>query len=161
MNELHRSLSSLFRELALGPPAAHAFILNPGDQGLLASLERLPASAASVSSSGGATIAAHVAHLAYGLSLVNRWAAGENPWNDADWANAWTTTDVSEAAWADLRRELRDQADRWLTALRQPRAMAGVELDAVIGTVAHFAYHLGAIRQIDRGTRGPKESTGS
>ena len=29
----------------------------------------------------------------------------------------------------------------------------------MIGSIAHFAYHVGAIRQIDKGTRGPKEGT--
>jgi hypothetical protein len=29
----------------------------------------------------------------------------------------------------------------------------------MIGSVAHLAYHLGAIRQIDKSTRGPKEGT--
>lgn len=28
-------------------------------------------------------------------------------------------------------------------------------LNGAIGSIAHLAYHLGAIRQIDRGTRGP------
>jgi hypothetical protein len=27
----------------------------------------------------------------------------------------------------------------------------------IIGSVAHLAYHMGAIRQIDRATRGPPE----
>jgi hypothetical protein len=29
----------------------------------------------------------------------------------------------------------------------------------MVGSAAHLAYHLGAIRQIDRQTRGPKEGT--
>jgi hypothetical protein len=29
----------------------------------------------------------------------------------------------------------------------------------LVGSIAHFAYHLGAIRQIDKSTRGPKEGT--
>jgi hypothetical protein len=29
----------------------------------------------------------------------------------------------------------------------------------MIGSVAHLAYHLGAIRQISKETRGPKEGT--
>jgi hypothetical protein len=34
--------------------------------------------------------------------------------------------------------------------------MSSLELNGVIASVAHLAYHLGAIRQIDRSTRGPK-----
>ena len=37
-----------------------------------------------------------------------------------------------------------------------PREMSDVELNSVIGSVAHLAYHLGAIRQIDRSIQGPK-----
>jgi hypothetical protein len=33
--------------------------------------------------------------------------------------------------------------------------MSGVALNALIASVAHVAYHLGAIRQIDRTIRGP------
>jgi hypothetical protein len=29
----------------------------------------------------------------------------------------------------------------------------------MIGSIAHLGYHLGAIRQIDKQTRGPKEGT--
>jgi hypothetical protein len=34
-----------------------------------------------------------------------------------------------------------------------------VELTGMIGSIAHLAYHLGAIRQISKDTRGPKEGT--
>lgn len=33
------------------------------------------------------------------------------------------------------------------------------ELSGVIGSIAHLAYHLGAIRQIDKSSRGPKDGT--
>jgi hypothetical protein len=34
---------------------------------------------------GKTTIAAHVDHVHFGLSILNRWAAGEgNPWAGAD-----------------------------------------------------------------------------
>ena len=44
------------------------YVLNTGDIGLLASLEKLSAAEASDSSNGGATIAAHAQHLRYGLA---------------------------------------------------------------------------------------------
>ena len=34
-----------------------------------------------------------------------------------------------------------------------------VELTGTIASIAHLAYHLGAIRQIDRNVRGPREGT--
>lgn len=156
-DDLHRSLPSLFSELVHGAPETGAFVLNSGDPGLLDSLDRLSAADASASRSGGATIAAHVDHLGYGLSLMNRWAAGENPFRDADWSISWQTTSVSEAEWLALRQRLRDEVERWLAALQSPRDVTGMELDGVIASIAHLAYHLGAIRQIDPALRGPKD----
>jgi hypothetical protein len=90
---------------------------------------------------------------------MNRWAGGEpNPFATADWTAAWRTTHVSDAEWAKLRADLRDEAHRWLAALGTPREVDDVALNGMIGSIAHLAYHLGAIRQIDQSTRGPAES---
>jgi len=43
--------------------------------------------------------------------------------------------------------------------LQTPREVADVELSGMIGSIAHLAYHLGAIRQINKDARGPKEGT--
>ncbi len=108
----------------------------------------------------GATIAAHAEHLRYGLSLMNRWAReGGNPFADATWDAAWKTTTVSDARWAEIRHGLADEAARWRESLGTPRELTRAELCGMIGSIAHLAYHLGAIRQIDRTTRGPKEGT--
>lgn len=158
-DDLNRSLPSLFRELVHGAPAAGAFVLNPGDVGLLAALDGLSAADASLSRNEGGTIAAHVDHLRFGLSLLNRWAAGEeNPFADADWTASWKRRSVSEEEWAELREGLRTEVERWHAALLEPREVAGIELDGVIGSVVHLAYHLGAIRQIAPGLRGPRAS---
>ena len=158
-DDLEQSLSTLFRELVAGAPDTFAFVLNPGDPGLLASLDRLSAENASVSRDGGGSIAAHVRHLAYGLSLMNLWAAGEeNPFEDADYSAAWEQRAVSEHEWAELRKQLRDEVDAWSSALRSPRIANEVDLNGVIGSIVHLAYHFGAIRQIDATIRGPRAS---
>ncbi len=156
-SELLASISALLRELTHGTAPTGGFVLNPGDAGLLASLDRLTAGDASISSHRGATIAAHVAHLSYGLSLLNRWANGENPFASADWNAAWRIGAVSDDEWERLRTELRMQVDTWLAALATPRELEPVELNGVIGSVVHLGYHLGAIRQIHVGARGPKD----
>lgn len=155
-DDLHRSLPSLLRELVHGA-GKDGFMLNAGDVGLLGSLERLSAEDASVSAPGGATIAAHVEHVRYGLSLMNRWADGEsNPFATADWSSAWKTSSVTADEWARLQEALRTEINRWLDALAQPRPLSGMALDGVIGSIAHLAYHLGAIRQIHASARGPR-----
>lgn len=153
--EIAGSLTMLFGELVDGAPPKAAYVLNPGDAGLLRSLDRLSAAEASAARDGGATIAAHVEHLRYGLSLMNRWAAGEDAWSDADWRTAWRTTAVSDGEWERLRSGLREQAHRWREVLREPREVDEVGLGAMMGSIAHLAYHLGATRQIARGARGP------
>src|SRR5262247_3189046 len=93
-----RALSKLLIEIFDGPPGNEAFLLNPGDPGLLRQLDSIPADAASTPPMPGrTTIAAHVDHVRYGLSLLNRWASGEaNPWADADWDASWRRTSVSD-----------------------------------------------------------------
>ena len=155
--ELHDSVTQLFAELTEGPKN-EAFILNTGDIGLLGSLDKLTATDASRSTNEGATIAAHAQHVRYGLSLMNRWAReGGNPFADATWDAAWKTSVVDDREWQEIRDGLRIEAQRWLDALATPRQASDIELSGMVGSIAHLAYHLGAIRQIGKDTRGPKE----
>jgi hypothetical protein len=156
-DELTGILENLFGELMHGVSGKGGFMLNVGDRGLLRSLERLSGADASAVTSTGSSIAAHVAHLAYGLSLLNRWSQGENPFRNADWAGSWKRTTVTQAEWEGLRIQLRDEAAKWLKVLRTPREVQGIELSGMIGSIAHLAYHMGAIRQINARARGPAE----
>lgn len=160
-NDVKSALTRLWTELADGTSGhAGAFVLNSGDIGLVRSIDKLSAADASRSANAGATIAAHVQHLRYGLSLMNRWASeGGNPFADAKWDEAWKTSGVDEPAWTEIRKGFADEARRWGTALNSAREVSEVELTGMIGSIAHLAYHLGAIRQIDKQTRGPKEGT--
>ena len=155
------TLARLFAEVVDGTGAFDGgYILNTGDVGLVKSIEKLSAADASRATNDGATIAAHVQHERYGLSLMNRWATeGGNPFADAKWDEAWKIAGVDAAAWEEIRGGLRDEAHAWLKALGEPRDAAPVELAGMVGSIAHLAYHLGAIRQIDRDLRGPKEGT--
>jgi hypothetical protein len=156
--DLSDTLSTLMHELVRGSPdpTAGTYMLNRGDRGLVDSLDSLTAAAASAPNADGPSIAAHVDHLRYGLAFLNRWANGEDtPWKDADWRASWKKGAVSEAEWRALRDELQREADAWIAALRTPREVSSKELAWIAGSVAHLAYHLGAIRQINRGARGP------
>ena len=157
--ETSRALSRLFSELVDGT-SGDAFILNKGDIGLLRSLEKLSAADASASVNQGATIAAHAQHVRYGLSLMNQWAReGGNPFANAKWDEAWKTSTVDAGMWEEIRTGLRDETKRWLEMLQSPRDCSAIELTGMMSSVAHLAYHLGAIRQISKTMRGPKEGT--
>ena len=160
-NDITASLTTLFSELVDGANTpGGAFALNSGDVGLLRSLDKLSAAQASDSVHGGATIAAHTRHVQYGLSLMNRWAReGGDPFSDAKWDEAWKTSKVSDGEWREIRESLRADGHEWLGALGRPREVSSVELSGMIASIAHLAYHLGAIRQIAATARGPREGT--
>ena len=155
------ALTGLFSELIDGASGhTGAFVLNSGDVGLLRSLDKLSAAEASRSVHEGATIAAHAQHVRYGFSLMSRWATGGgDPFADATWDEAWKTVDVDPPTWNEIRNGLRGEAARWLMTLGAPRDVSAVELTGMIASIAHLAYHLGAIRQIAKQGRGPKEGT--
>ena len=60
----HEAFSKLLSEIFEGPPGNEAYVLNPGDPGLLRQLETLSAATASTPSTPAKPpIAAHVDHL--------------------------------------------------------------------------------------------------
>jgi hypothetical protein len=158
--DINRALPHLFSELVYGAMSQGSFVLNSGDQGLMRALDDLSASDASRSVNGGATIAAHVQHLRIGLSLMNQWARERSdPYADPKWDEAWRVSEVNEAEWAEIRDGFRAEADQWREVLDSSLDVTDTELAGVIGSIIHVGYHLGAIRQIQRSTRGPRQGT--
>jgi hypothetical protein len=153
--DLTTILPLLMSELVNGAGSS-SYMTNRGDPGLLASLDRLSAAEASVVPTGGASIAAHVDHLRYGMALMNAWSPGQpDPFTGADETLSWKNNIVSNADWRKLCADLRREVTAFLETLRTPREMSEVELAWVISTIPHLAYHFGAIRQINRHARGP------
>jgi hypothetical protein len=145
-----RAVCKLLNEIFDGPGAAEAYILNPGDAGLHRQLETISASTASRQAiPGKPSIAAHVDHVHFGLSLLTRWLSGEeNPWADADWNRSWQRITVTDEQWRALRDNLREKADIWQKAVAVRSEWDDVNAAGALSTIAHTAYHLGAIRQI-------------
>ncbi len=146
---------TLLNEVLCGPAPEAAYFLNPGDAGLLTSLDRLSAAQASAPAPGGASIAAHVDHLRYGLELLNRELAGERAFDDADYSASWRRMTVSDREWRERREQLTAEANRLREIVHHRRGLGGTDLLNLVAIVVHLAYHLGAIRQIDRATKGP------
>lgn len=145
-----RALVKLLAELFDGPPGAECYVLNPGDPGLLRQLDSISAEVASARPMPGkTTIVAHVDHVHYGFTLLNRWAAGEaNPWADADWDASWKRTTVDEDAWRKLRDDLRRQAETWRKSAASRTEWDDLAAAGALASAVHTAYHLGAIRQL-------------
>jgi hypothetical protein len=145
-----RALSKLLTEIFDGPPGSEAYLLNPGDPGLLRQLESIDAAAASKRPMPGkTTIAAHVDHVHYGLALLNRWAAGEkNPFAQADWNASWRRATVTSEQWRTLRDNLQREAEKWRAFVAARADWEDITAAGALSSAAHTAYHLGAIRQI-------------
>jgi len=145
-----RAVSNMLTELFDGPPGQEAYVLNTGDPGLLRQLDTIDAAAASRRPMPGkTTIAAHADHLHYGLSILNRWAAGDaNAWAGADWNGSWQRGTVTDEQWRSLRDGLRREAETWRKVVAERTDWDDVAAAAALSTAAHTAYHLGAIRQI-------------
>jgi hypothetical protein len=75
------------------------------------------------------------------------------------WDEAWQISAVDAARWDEIRAGLRNEAERWLQALKTPRQATGIEFTGLVSSIGHLAYHLGAIRQIAKDARGPREGS--
>ena len=152
--EVREVTSALAREVVEGP-GPEGWILNLGDAGVLGSLGSLTAAQASTPGPTGSTVAAHVSHVLFGFELLNRWAQRENPFT-ADYSASWHQREVNDAAWNSLRDGLGVELQTWLDSVSGSLPLGITELKGTIASIAHLAYHLGAIRQIAPLARGPK-----
>ncbi|MBI3463342.1 MAG: hypothetical protein HY000_09825 [Planctomycetes bacterium] len=145
-----RALSKMLQEIFDGPPGNEAYLLNPGDPGLLRQLDTISAEAASARPMPGkTTIASHVDHVHYGFTLMNRWVAGDpNAFANSDWNASWQRTRVTEEQWRALRDKLRHEAEAWRKVVASRTDWDDVTAAGALSSAAHTAYHLGAIRQI-------------
>jgi hypothetical protein len=113
-------------------------------------LATVPASLASQAASPRvASLAAQVEHTAYYLEilLTHLRAGGDDPTVKADWAAAWRTTTVTEAAWAGLVAHLRARYDEAQALLADYGTWNEDTIGGWMSLAVHSAYHLGEIRQ--------------
>lgn len=156
-NTLRDAIADLFHEVTQGPVADPAWVLNPGDHGLMGAIDALPGEEASAQTGGRSSVAAHVDHVRYGLELLNRWASGEeDPFATANYGASWRRQQVTDEEWRSLRETLAREAQTWEQAIRERRDLDAFGLKGMISSVVHLAYHLGAIRQINALAAGPR-----
>ena len=80
--------------------------------------------------------------------MSNALMRGEQP--SRDWAESWVVSSVNEEAWLELQQALRLEYETLQTQLEQSFDPSNPMMTtAGIALVAHAAYHLSAIRQMD------------
>lgn len=157
---IRHSFRRLLTELLNGVSAdSYGYMLNPGSAGLLAALKRLDAAqAAAIRIPGRASIAAQANHVCFVLNVMNRKYAGAAPFPDEAWAVSWEVEVQNDEQWQALLERLRDQAQLWknrigLAGQDTVKTSGGQEnreeeMTEQIASIAHLAYHFGAIRQL-------------
>ena len=117
----HEAISKLLIEVFEGPPGDEAYVLNPGDPGFSGSLKPFPRQPRQPPPTPAKPpIAAHVDHVLYGLSLMNRWTAGEeNPWASADWNASWRITSCHRRTVAGITPQAASGGDSMARRLQQ------------------------------------------
>jgi hypothetical protein len=137
----------LLRETFEGPKGPSTNYLD-GDPtaGYLPAIAALSAADASrPTRPGGATIAGHVHHVAFGLEVSEASLRGDK--SPRDWSESWLIRSVDEPSWQALQRELRRRFDTLVATVEVSVENGGPDIGAVLGAIAHAAYHLGAVRQ--------------
>ncbi len=140
-------LVRMLREAFEGPPGPWTYFTEaaPGT-GAFATIGGLTAVQASQPGGPGrTTIAGHVGHLTSSLRLSTKGLRGES--TSRDRSKRWTVSAVDAAGWAALQAELRNAYQSMLVAVEMHAAWDEDALGVAFGTIAHAAYHLGAIRQ--------------
>lgn len=150
MNNLFvRSAKKMISEAFEGPPFPSNvswFTNTEPDSGILAALARLSAEQASLSIHG-TNLAAHADHVRYHLWGTTEFLrAGRMP--KMDWKQSWMIAAVEEDRWKEIQRELKEEYTRLLQTLDSTLPWDETYADEALGSLAHSAYHLGAIKQM-------------
>ncbi|GMU81542.1 MAG: hypothetical protein AMXMBFR47_14130 [Planctomycetota bacterium] len=142
-----QTIAALLNESYEGVPADKStWYADSGPRGsLLGLLATIPAADAARAAPGRRSIAQHARHVRFHIEVTLKFLAGDKSSNN--WDESWTVDARDEAAW---KREVEALRSAY-AALRQKLASidwTDLTLGSAIGSVAHAAYHLGAIRQM-------------
>ncbi|MDA0700475.1 MAG: hypothetical protein O3A02_04640 [bacterium] len=97
---------------------------------------------------GGPSIAGQTAHVAYDLELFEAIALDRDP--KADWPRSFHPSVAGEADRADLEARLFAVAERAAALVSGNPSWPEGHVRGALGSHAHPAYHLGAVRQMVR-----------
>ena len=113
--------------------------------GLIPTLSRLTAEQASVRPGTHPSIASHVRHMIFHLRVSHEWVMGDH--SRRDWKGSFEPQAVTTGEWAQLLEELESTRQDFLRVMKALPPATFASEGAGMGSIAHLAYHLGAIRQ--------------
>jgi len=145
-----QALRTLFTEGVEGPPNPQEtwFASNEAGSGMLGTLSTLSVEQASKKPSGLThSIAEHAAHIAFAFRTGLQYASGD--FSPVDWSKSWQAGKLDDARWTALQNEIRTSWQSLLRFMDEKESFTDINsITGFCGTIAHTAYHLGAIRTI-------------
>lgn len=154
MNDMLReSFKALLMETFDGPGRNGSWYTEskPGS-GIFGTIEKLSAEEASILVQS-TTIAAHIDHTRYYLWMANTYMNGDKP--ELDWSESWKISSVDENTWSRFKIELQNEYTTLLENINSLTSLDEQSLNGILGSLAHSAYHLGAIRQMAKTVKVP------
>lgn len=128
-----------------------------GNSGLFATLEALSAEQASDPTALGTSVAAHAAHVAFHLEVMVRWAGGDR--GPFDWKGSFEPRIVDETQWQATRDRVRAAYRAFVDLAHRTEVWDENAAGGLAASLAHVAYHLGAIRQVMKLARQASAAT--
>ena len=140
-------VTRMLREAFEGPPGPWTYFTEAGPgHGFFATLDAMTAAEASrAGGSSQSTIAGHVRHISASLALTARRLRGEA--GSRDRSQSWTVHRVDDTEWTAVVAELRNAYQDLRMAVEMRSVWDEDAVGEAFGSIAHVAYHLGAIRQ--------------
>ncbi|MBH0174237.1 hypothetical protein IHV09_11745 [Fictibacillus sp. 23RED33] len=145
---LEAGLKKMLQEAFDGPqkPVTVSWFTNTKpDSGIFGVLSQLTAADAS-KQIYGTTLAAHTDHIRYHMWGTNEWLY-EGTFPTMDWNKSWEIHRVSEEEWLSIQAGLQHEYHRLLEKINHMEWNEDLA-NEVVGSLAHSAYHLGAMQQM-------------
>lgn len=114
------------------------------DAGLAGTLKGLNASDAS-RSVAGLSVVAHVHHVAFGMNASADWIRGDH--TPKEWKESWSIISVDDQGWIKLQQSLQEAYNNLRQTIVFHNSDSAHSFGGAVASIAHLAYHLGAIRQ--------------
>ena len=145
LDTVKEQLLAVLKEGFEGSTQRYTYFTDQGpESGLFGTLDKVTATEAS-RPVAGSSIAAQTCHVVFSLEAALCWIRGDR--GPRDWNESWRIQTVDDAAWARLKSELRERYQELRDAMTRHTTDDLISLGVAVGSPAHVAYHLGAIRQ--------------
>lgn len=142
------ALKVMLKETCEGPSAEGSYFTTTDPQaglfGTLCSLTSEQVSQPVVTSD--VPLAAHVNHVRYYLKVSNS-DFSDSPM-DYDDKESWKVRSVDEQAWEKLKADLKQEYETFINRIEAETEWTEDKATYATATLAHTAYHLGALRQM-------------